>query len=393
MTFNLRHLRIFAAVVDAGSITQAAARVGLSQPAVTQAIARLEEQLSSELLKRTRQGVFPTEAGKTFAARTIRALGILDAAASVVGPRLSLTATAAQLTAFAALEGTGSSVAAAQSLGIAQPTLHRAAGAIQKEATVPLLERTSRGLVPTRSGAAFARAIRLTFAEMEQARMELADMQGHEVGVITIGALPLSRATCLPAAIAHFRVHRPRLELRIIDGPYGELLDGLLSGSIDFIVGALRDPPPSPGVNQTPLFSDDLVLVAGTDHPLTRRDAIDRADLLPYPFVVAAAGTPTRQHFRRLVALHSDWEAGVVESGSMIFMRELLRASHHLGCVSRLQAEAEVRIGSLAILPFSMNGTARSIGITTRKDWQPTRNQAELIALIGTARSDGCQLT
>ncbi|WP_167591776.1 LysR substrate-binding domain-containing protein [Jiella endophytica] len=382
MEFNLRHLRIFADVVATGSVTEAAARIGLSQPAVTQAVVRLEKQLGATLLDRGHRRVEPTPAGALFAARAERALARLTEAASAAGPRLAWTATSAQLAAFVALASTGRSTDAARALHIAQPTLHRAAAAIQKEATRPLMERTSRGFVPTRLGSALARAVQLAFAEMDQASMEVAELGARDVGRIAIGAMPLSRAVALPLAVARFRRSRPAITVRIVDGPYVELLDGLESGTLDFLVGALRNPPPSPDIEQEALFSDDLVIVCGPAHPLAGSVTVTRENILPYPFVVATAGTPTRQHFDRLVAGAPAGGPGLIESGSMIFMREMLLHSEHLGCVSRRQAEAEAKHGAMHVLPMALPGTERVIGLTTRRGWRPTRSQAELLDLV-----------
>jgi DNA-binding transcriptional LysR family regulator len=51
------------AVVEAGSLSAAARRLSLTQPAVSRQVALLEAQLGTPLLRRTRQGVRPTEAG------------------------------------------------------------------------------------------------------------------------------------------------------------------------------------------------------------------------------------------------------------------------------------------------------------------------------------------
>jgi len=62
-------LHTFLEVHRAGSITAAAARLGVSQPAVSERIARLESELGVVLLVRSARGVTPTEAGDALAAR------------------------------------------------------------------------------------------------------------------------------------------------------------------------------------------------------------------------------------------------------------------------------------------------------------------------------------
>jgi LysR family nitrogen assimilation transcriptional regulator len=63
---ELRQLRYFVAIVDHGSLSRAARVLHIAQPALTQQIHQLEEELSTQLLHRSAQGVLATDAGKTF---------------------------------------------------------------------------------------------------------------------------------------------------------------------------------------------------------------------------------------------------------------------------------------------------------------------------------------
>ncbi|HET8627646.1 MAG TPA: LysR family transcriptional regulator [Thermomicrobiales bacterium] len=73
---NFNRLRLFAAVVEHGSVTRAAAALDISQPAVTKAVHDLERDLRVPLLDHAGRGVVPTEAGRLLAeyARRIFAL-------------------------------------------------------------------------------------------------------------------------------------------------------------------------------------------------------------------------------------------------------------------------------------------------------------------------------
>jgi DNA-binding transcriptional LysR family regulator len=57
MDITLKQLQIFQAVVVAGSITKASRRIGLSQPSISQQLAKLEEKLDTQLIQRNRTGV------------------------------------------------------------------------------------------------------------------------------------------------------------------------------------------------------------------------------------------------------------------------------------------------------------------------------------------------
>jgi DNA-binding transcriptional LysR family regulator len=73
MRFDLADLNLFRHVADAGSITHGAERAHLALAAASTRIRRMEEALGAALLVRTRQGVTPTQAGRTLLqhARTI----------------------------------------------------------------------------------------------------------------------------------------------------------------------------------------------------------------------------------------------------------------------------------------------------------------------------------
>ncbi len=68
MDVDTRLLRYFATVVEEGNLTRAAARLYISQPALTKQIRQLEAQLGVNLFIRSRAGMTPTEAGEALAA-------------------------------------------------------------------------------------------------------------------------------------------------------------------------------------------------------------------------------------------------------------------------------------------------------------------------------------
>ncbi|WP_182084402.1 LysR family transcriptional regulator [Aureimonas sp. ME7] len=381
---SLRHLRVFLAVVDTHSVTRAAESCHVTQPAVTQAIAKLERTAGAPLFGRTPQGLFATPLGDILALRVRRAFEHLDPVLSALSPRLLITATTAQLQALIAVREAENFTLAARRLGLAQPTVHRAVSQLEHEAARPLLERTSYGMVATRTAQALAQAARLAFVELDQAEADLADAQSGEAGRIVIGGMPLSRSYLLPKAIARFREMRPNLPVHVVEGPYDDLLAGLRRGEIDFLVGALRDPLPIADVEQRHLFSDTLALVTRRHHPLADRNRVEVADVAAYPCVVAQPGTPIRAHFDALFRGIAP-PASIVESGSMILMRELLEISDHVGCISRLQVEAEISRGLLTPLAVDLSHTSRRIGLTLRASWMPTNAQREFVGLLESA--------
>ncbi len=379
---NLRHLRVFCAVARTGSVTRAADLCRVSQPAVTQALAKLDALAGLPLFHRSHQGFFLTEAGTVLQARTDRALALLDEGLASMAPRLSLTATRAQLTALVSVVETQNFSLAARRLGLTQPTTHRAVTQLEHEAGRALFDRTAHGVLPTRACAALARAIRLAFAELDQAQAELAERNGRDGGRIVLGAMPLSRSFILPRALTRFRRQRPQVQVSVLEGSYDELLAGLRRGEIDLLIGALRHPAPIEDVTQDRLFDDGLVLLAGQSHPL-RQKTVTLRDLAAHPWLVPRAGTPSRQQFD---AMFADGgllpPSGLTETGSVILMREMLADGAHLACISQAQARSDLAHGLVHALEFRVPGPARPIGLTQRLGWRPTPAQADFIAAL-----------
>lgn len=378
---NLRHFRLLLSIADTGSLTLAAAQSNVSQPAFTQALAKLEREAGGPLFDRTRQGFFLTQRGQILSGRLRRAVDPLDNALEDIAPRVKLTATWAQLQAIVAVHETENFTLAARKLGLAQPTVHRAVSHIEKEAGRTLFHRTGFGMIPTRPTRALVHAAMIAETEVAAAEADIADLDGGEHERITIGALPLARSVLLPRALVRFHMARPRQTVRVIDGLYDDLLGGLRRGEVDLIVGALRDPAPIGDITQELLFADSMAVLARRGHPLLGRRALKASDLQEWKWVVPRHGAPSRSQFDAFFA-DAGPPVGVLEAGSILLMREILQNSDHLGCISAIQARAEVNHGLLVELDVAVTWKARRIGMTTRRNWVPTRAQTLMLSLL-----------
>jgi len=84
MPVQLRHLRYFVRIVEAGSFSRAAAVVHIAQPALSQQIAELEQELGVILLNRSARGVRPTQAGDLLFREAVSILGRMDELPSLI---------------------------------------------------------------------------------------------------------------------------------------------------------------------------------------------------------------------------------------------------------------------------------------------------------------------
>lgn len=372
---NIRHLSAHAAIVETGSISEAARRINLSQPSVTQAIAKLESQLGVSLFRRRPTGMQPTKSGRLLAQRA-------DAMMRLLG---NGRVTAAQMRCFLALARTGSYSAAARALAMAQPSVHRAVTDLATNLETSLVERVGRSVFLTRGGRAMVRQFTLALAELDAALVELAALKGQDTGRIAIGAMPLSRAKLLPLALASFHAAHPDVRLVIVEGSHAELAGPLRDGVIAFMVGALRQDPGSDLAN-IPLFNDAPMIVGRVDHPLEGTSRPTGGDLARYPWLVPPEGTPLRALWSKMFEkLGVDPPDVTIEVGSVMMIRQLLVASDHLTLLSPDQATVEFEAGWLTQIGLTPTGLERTIGITTRRDWRPTVLELAFLDMLGSA--------
>ncbi|NUS12178.1 MAG: LysR family transcriptional regulator, partial [Streptomyces sp.] len=74
MTIELRHLRAFLVIAEEGNITRAAARLRLSQPALSRTLRQLEDHLGGRLVDRSTHHLELTAEGRTFRDKAAAAL-------------------------------------------------------------------------------------------------------------------------------------------------------------------------------------------------------------------------------------------------------------------------------------------------------------------------------
>lgn len=385
---NLRHLHVIAEVARLGSINRASEAVHLSQSATTQAVLKLEQDIGEPLFHRSSTGMLPTETGNLFLARVERALEHLkgfDRRSSTPDGRAPLyrSITTTQLKALIAVVETGGFSLAADQLGLAQPTVHRAAKDLEKIAESQLFIRAAKGVDLTYRARQLAQLASLTFAEIQQGFEEIDEFNGRAQGRLRIGCLPLARTHLLPTSVTRLLDLYPDVKVHIMDGPYREQLNALLHGQLDCILGALRFPAPTAEIHQEALFQDTLAIIVRARHPALPQGKPSTDELASLDWIAPAQATPARQHFDTFFTSQGlEPPKHVIECGSLVAIRGLLLASDRAAIISARQVHYEIQSGQLAILSDALPGTSRPIGVTCREGWKPTAVQNAYLSII-----------
>lgn len=386
---TLRQLLIFTNTVDMGSAGGAARNLGLSQPAVTHALARLEALFAHRLLERGQLGMLPTPAGHILHRRATRLRQQLGAALAQArgqtgmdgGERHAETITSTQLVCHTAVAEHGAFNLAAAALGISLPALQRTARGLEQLAGVPLYHRLFRHMSVTPAGEQLARGLRVAIAELSQARDEIDELMGLGGGRMAIGCLPLMPKPLLARMFSAAMAHNPGLTFTLDENSYDHLVRDLRHGRLDIILGALRRAG-ADDIDETALFDDPYVVVAHRGHALALRKRPDVAALVQCGWVVAPLGTPRRRALEQLFSKTALSPHIVLETNSVGMTLASLLGNDFLTITSRSLATASGNDPALAILDIPVSDAIRTIGLTTRHGWLPTMAQANFIACI-----------
>jgi DNA-binding transcriptional LysR family regulator len=384
VSVSLRHLKLFESVARLSSVRRASEECHLSQPAVTQAIAKLEEEIGVSLLERGASGSYLNDLGVIFQRRTERLFAQTEQALTDLGvptgqaPMLASRITRSQIRSLTAIVENGSFAQAARALGVSQATLSRAARDLERDLRKPLYQRTACGIAATPAGAELARKLKLATREIEWGIEELESARGSLRGQVVIGAMQLAGSFLLASVLNEFISTYPHANVRISNGSSGAMLRSLRGGDVDFVIGLLRDPS-SEDLVEEPLAEAPYVIVARQGHPLFRKRSVTLDDLSAYDWMVGTAGSGRRVCFDALFAGRRKPQARV-ETSSLPTIRLVLSRSD---CLTLLTSyELMYEDDALAAIPYGPIEPVHSIGVTMRNNWLPTQLQVNFLRLI-----------
>lgn len=390
MNINTRHLLCALKIKEFGTLTKAAEEVHLTQSALTQGINKLESGLGFKLFERSYSGMKLTEVGELFFARVKRAFEYLEefSVTAFLNDKTKKqtfirTVTSRQINALNYIVELGSYSAAAKSLGLSQPTLHRSIKDLEYICDQILFKRSPNGVEPTWRAKQLHRYGNLFFSELQQGIEEMHEFNGVINGHIRIGSLPLAQSEIVPLSILKLVTEYPEAKISIIDGPYAEQFNSLQHGQLDMIIGALREPLPNQEILQTQLFNNELSIVVRASHPLATQKIISTSELQQLDWVAPAKSTPARYVFSEIFKSRGvEPPSHVIECSSLVAVRGILLNSERAALLPAKQVDIEVKAGLLVVCPIILQDTLRQIGLTMRRAWYPTRMQRRFLDIV-----------
>ncbi|WP_227979558.1 LysR family transcriptional regulator [Nocardia spumae] len=165
----------------------------------------------------------------------------------------------------------GTIAAVAEAMSYTPSAVSQQLSALEREAGVPLLERTGRRVELTTAARRLVEHTEAVLSILEQAEAELATATTRLTGALYIGAFPTAVQRILPAALVTLSRAHPLLELHVTELDPAEVPAALRAGTLDIALIQEYDyvPLPSePGLDTEPFLEEPVYLAARAAEPL-----------------------------------------------------------------------------------------------------------------------------
>lgn len=180
----------------------------------------------------------------------------------------------------------GTIAAVADALSFSPSAVSQQLAVLEREAGVPLLERTGRRVRLTPAGHNLAIHAEAVLQRLEQAASELVDARHGLAGPVRIGMFPTAARAILPAALTLLARDHPRLEPMVSEIDPAQVAAALRAGDLDLALIQNYDfvpLPAEPGLSTRPLCSEPVYLAATEPRQI--------AACSERPWIVASIGT------------------------------------------------------------------------------------------------------
>ncbi|MDB5546105.1 MAG: LysR family transcriptional regulator [Hyphomicrobiales bacterium] len=255
-----------------------------------------------------------------------------------------------RLLVFKSVVDLGGFNAAADRLGIAQPSVGAHVKALERQVGQALLLR-HRGARPQLTEAGHVvysmagEVIRLS----DEAANSLANLKAKQSQEIVIAVHRDLATTFLPPYLGRYSKKNPRSRVVTRIGTIEDVLGLVESGAVQ--LGLLLSSGPVQGLQSEIVGREPLFLVAGKSHPLAHVKGVTPADLRKHAFVTGLRQSRyfhmAERALRSIGVEHVDIALELQESASV---REAVRHGDYIACLPQCTSADDLRAGTLIAL-------------------------------------------
>jgi len=250
---------------------------------------------------------------------------------------------------------------AAESLGIAQPTLSQQIHVLEQEVNTPLFDRVGKRILLTEAGEILFKYSMRIFDTLEQAASDISQLKGLERGHIKIACLGTYLAM---ETVMDFHQRYPKIQIAVEQLSTEQIRHKLLQNELDF--GVVFLPLADKELESIPLYSETLVFVTSQTHELANLKRVGFAQLKEVPLILMSRKYLVRQMFDQACQENGYDFTPTIELSEMDDLREMVEKNVGVSVLPRLYVRSMCR-HSIKSIPLLDIPIKRTIGIVYRK--------------------------
>jgi LysR family transcriptional regulator for metE and metH len=256
-----------------------------------------------------------------------------------------------------AIVDAGGLTRAARTLHLSQSALSHQLKQIESCLGVPLFLRLKRRLVLTDAGRRLLDRARPLVRELDDLGDDFREHARGERGTLRLATECYTCYEWLPPLLQRFRRRHPGVDVGIVAEATDDPVASLVAGEID--LGIVTRTPEVAGVEEHPLFEDELRLVTPPGHPLTRRPFVRPSDLERERLLLYTPPAENfffREFFSR--GTHRPAHVDVIRLTEAVF--SMVRADLGVTIAATWAIQPELASGRLAAVRLGARGFRRS---------------------------------
>jgi len=271
-----------------------------------------------------------------------------------------------QLQFLIALRAEGSFVAAAEAVGVTQPTLSAGIKDLETALGVTLVERGRTGAVLTPAGEEAAERAARAVSEVEEMVRTVRAAGEPFSGSFRLGAIPTIAPFLLPRALPLLKKKFPRLRLQMREDLTHRLIEALRARTLDAALIAL--PYEAHGIASLAIAEDEFLFLGPEDHPLAKRNDLSPDQLRPDELLLLEDGHCLREHALSACRLSPGRRSSEVGATSLHTLVQMVAGGMGVTLLPKIAAESGAAAGAhVALRPFKKPVIGRAIGVAWRE--------------------------
>ena len=285
-----------------------------------------------------------------------------------------------QLEIIRAIAEGGSFTAAGQALHVSQSAISRQILLLEDELKEPVFLRVGRRIRITSAGEALLQLSHRVFQDLKDTTATITDSQESLRGQIRLlGGMTVCLYVFPPLLTELKRLH-PEVDLKIMTGSSERCLAQLRAGTGD--VALLTLPVEHTDLVTVPVMQEELLLVAATKHPLSKKRKIFPQDLVRQPFVLFEPGSATRRVIDEFFLTARIEPQIVMETENVEILKAMIRTGLGISIVPYQAAARDVASGHLFCARIEGRSLLRDTGWVYPKMSRTPRAVQEVIKVF-----------